>query len=59
MTDYLRDLLDNWSDDYWRADHPEVVAVAIAVATGLIGLGFAWLESQIPKQTRIPEARNV
>lgn len=59
MSEYLRELLDNWDDDYWRADHPEVIAVAIAIVTGLIGLGFAWLESRILQQTHLPEARDV
>lgn len=31
MREYLRDVRDNWRDDYWRADHPEFqMAVAIA-----------------------------
>jgi hypothetical protein len=59
MRDYLQDLLDNWDDDYWRADHPEVLAGALAVLTGLIGLAFAWLEGRIVAHARLPEARNV
>jgi hypothetical protein len=59
MRDYLQDLLENWDDDYWRADHPEVIAAALAVLTGLIGLAFAWLEARIVAHTRLPTARDV
>ena len=59
MREYWQDLLDNWDDDYWRADHPEVIAAALAVLTGLIGLAFAWLEARIVAHTRLPQARDV
>lgn len=43
------DVRDNWQDAYWRADHPEVVAVAIAIITGAIGLLFAALQALIQR----------
>lgn len=45
--EYLEELREHWDDSYWRADHPEVLAVVIALLTGAIGLAFAWLESRI------------
>lgn len=59
MRDYLSELAEHWDDSYWRADHPEVLAVVIAIATGLIGLLFAWLEQRLIAQTRLPEAAHV
>lgn len=59
MREYLDELRDHWDDAYWRADHPEFLAVIIAIATGLIGLMFAWLEQRLIAQTRLPEARHV
>lgn len=44
MNDELRELWDRLRDPYWRADHPEITAVLIAIITGLIGLAFAWVE---------------
>jgi hypothetical protein len=44
---WIRDLVDNWEDPYWRADHPEVVQILLAIIVGLIGLAFALLEATI------------
>lgn len=44
MADYLAELRENWDDPYWRADHPEVMAILIAIVSGLIGLTFVALE---------------
>lgn len=46
---YLEELRDHWDDAYWRADHPEVMAVVLAVLTGAIGLLFAWLQMRLLK----------
>lgn len=43
MREYLRDVRENWRDDYWRADHPEFqMAVAITgfLIMGLLRLGL-------------------
>lgn len=56
MREYLAELRDNWDDAYWRADHPEVMAVVLAIATGLIGLTFAWLETRLIAHTQTAEA---
>lgn len=58
MREYLQELCDNWTDSYWRADHPEVMAVAIAILTGAIGLAFAYVEIHL-RQTRLPTARDI
>ena len=47
--EWWEDVRDNWQDAYWRADHPEVVAVAIAIITGAIGLLFAALQALIQR----------
>ena len=39
------DLRENWDDPYWRLDHPEVVVLAAAVVSGIIGLAFALLQT--------------
>jgi hypothetical protein len=44
LEEWLEDLRENWDDPYWRADHPEVQALIVAVVTGLVGLAFAWFE---------------
>lgn len=47
MREYLDELRENWTDPYWRADHPEVTAVMLGVISGTIALLFAWLEIRI------------
>ena len=49
MRDWLENLRDKWSDSYWRLDHPEITAVAIAIATGILGLLFAYLQARIQR----------
>jgi hypothetical protein len=58
MREYLEELRENWDDAYWRADHPEVVAVLVAIITGAIGLLFAWIEISLHR-IRLPEAKDV
>lgn len=48
--DALEDLRENWDDPYWRADHPEVVAVLIGIITGVIGLAFAALQALVQRR---------
>jgi hypothetical protein len=55
MADWLRDLRENWNDHYWRADHPEVAAIFIAIATGVLGLLFAYLQARITKSVATRE----
>jgi len=47
MRDTLETIWDHLSDPYWRADHPEITAALISLITGVIGLGFAWLQRKI------------
>jgi hypothetical protein len=47
MIENLRNYWEKWQDSYWRLDHPEITAIAIALATGLIGLLFAYLQHKI------------
>jgi hypothetical protein len=47
VREYLEELREHWTDSYWRADHPEVMAALVAVITGLVGLAFAWLQAQL------------
>ena len=49
MSDWLRELRENWSDKYWRLDHPEITAIAIAIATGFIGLLFTYLQARVSR----------
>lgn len=49
VREYLEDLRDHWDDAYWRADHPEVMAVTLALVTGALGLMFAYLQARIVK----------
>lgn len=44
MSDYWQEIRDNWDDPYWRASHPEVMAVLVGVLSGIIGLTFVGLE---------------
>lgn len=59
MKDWLDDLKDNWLDDYWRLRHPELVAVAIAIATGLVGLVFAWAQAKLLERYSLPRTGDV
>lgn len=54
VREYLEELRDHWDDAYWRADHPEAMAVLIAVLTGVIGLFFAWLELLLHRRRSAP-----
>lgn len=49
MREYLEELREHWDDSYWRADHPEVMAVLIGLITGILGLLFAYLETAMRK----------
>lgn len=49
IREYLEDVRDHWDDHYWRADHPEFMAVIVTVATGALGLLFAYLQARIMK----------
>lgn len=51
----LEDVRENWDDPYWRADHPEMVAVLIGIITGIIGLAFAVLQALIQRRL-LPDA---
>jgi hypothetical protein len=50
IREYLEDLRDHWDDSYWRADHPEVMAVVCAIVTGALGLLFTYLQAKIARQ---------
>jgi hypothetical protein len=52
VREYVEALRDHWNDHYWRADHPEVMAVVIALVTGAIGLLFTWLSARIVQHER-------
>ena len=47
MRDTLENVWEHLSDPYWRADHPELTAALLSVITGVIGLGFAYLQHKI------------
>lgn len=47
MKELLEDIWEHVSDPYWRADHPEITAALLSVISGVIGLGFAWLQHKI------------
>ena len=47
MTDFLSELREHWNDGYWWADRQLLLAVLVALATGIIGLGFAFLEARV------------
>lgn len=55
----LRDLRDRWGDHYWRANHPELTAIVIAVASGLIGLLFAYLQLRLERRYKTPRTGDV
>jgi hypothetical protein len=59
MREYLEDLRENWDDAYWRADHPEVIAVVIAVLTGVLGLAFVWVEIRMRRSVLLPQTADV
>lgn len=48
--EWWEDVRENWDDPYWRADHPEVLAVALAIITGAIGLLFAALQALVQRR---------
>jgi hypothetical protein len=49
MREYLTEIRENWNDPYWRADHPEVMAVVLGVISGTLALLFAWLETKVKR----------
>lgn len=50
LKQWLEDVRENWEDPYWRVDHPEVMAVMVAIITGVIGLAFAVLQALIQRR---------
>lgn len=50
LLELLQDARENWRDPHWRMDHQELLAVAVAVVTGIIGLGFAVLQVLITRR---------
>ena len=55
LREWWAEVRENWDNPYWRADHPEIVAVCVALATGIIGLLFAVLQAVIERRL-IPDA---
>lgn len=49
MNDFLSDLREHWNDGYWWADRQILLAIIVALATGLLGVGFAYLEARVRK----------
>ena len=47
MSDFLAELREHWDDGYWWADRQLLLAVLAALATGIVGLGFAYLEARV------------
>lgn len=47
---FLSELRDRWDDPYWRADHPELGALLVAVITGLVGLAFTIAQLMITRR---------
>lgn len=47
MSDFLSELREHWNDGYWWADRQLLLAILAAIATGLIGLLFAYLETRV------------
>lgn len=50
LRELLEDVRDNWRDPYWRADHPEIMAIVAAVLTGIIGLAFTVLQALVQRR---------
>lgn len=50
LKEWWEDIRDNWDNPYWRVDHPEVIAVLVALITGIIGLAFAVLQALIQRR---------
>jgi ABC-type Fe3+ transport system permease subunit len=57
--EWLKELRDHWNDHYWRADHPEVTAVLVAILSGLVGLLFAYLQARMERHYRLPKTGDV
>lgn len=49
MTEFLSDLREHWNDGYWWAEHQIELAVIVALVTGFLGVGFAYLEARVRK----------
>jgi len=47
VSDFLAELREHWDDGYWWADRQLLLAVLAALATGIVGLGFAYLEARV------------
>lgn len=47
MSDFLSDLREHWDDGYWWADRQLLLAVLAALATGIVGLLFVYLEARV------------
>ena len=47
MSDFLSELREHWDDGYWWADRQLLLAVLAALATGIVGLVFAFLETRM------------
>jgi hypothetical protein len=48
------ELRERWNDGYFWADHQVLQAVIAAVALGLIGLAFKWLELRMVQAMEAP-----
>lgn len=49
MSDFLSELREHWSDGYWWADRQLLLAILAALATGVVGLLFTYLEARVRK----------
>lgn len=49
MIDFLAELREHWNDGYWWADRQLLLAILMALATGALGVAFAYLEGRARK----------
>jgi len=46
MSDLLHELVDNWDNPYWWADHELLAAILMTVVTGALAIPFCYLQGR-------------
>lgn len=49
VSEFFDDLREHWNDGYWWADRPLTLAILLSIFTGILGVGFAYLEGRARK----------
>lgn len=52
MSEFLKELRDNWDNSYWWADHPTLRVALLSIISGAIGVLFVYLNVKVEQLAR-------